>query len=166
MVVAKQKQYYQNMPDRRQNKDSGLKRAARDKGGIMSKRRAVVRVILAFAIGILTISRFAIISEYNYNIRNMEKELGELFRVNERLQIQHARVMDINWIEDHALHRLGMIYPESRDIVYVAVEKEGGMPLIADIPEEEKRNAFYDGDLFAFLISVTSRIFQSGANVR
>lgn len=160
MVVASQRQYSQTAPEEWQKPNTGPKEITRKKGIIKRKRKALTRVCIALAIGILVISRFAVISEHNYNIRNMEKELEALQKVNERLQLQHARIMDINWLEDHALHQLGMVYPENRDIVYVAVEKNDDIPLFADKPEDAKKAGFSDGRWFAFLTSIANKVFN------
>ena len=90
----------------------------------------------------------------------LEKELGELRKVNERLQLQHAEVMDINWLEDHALHQLGMIYPESRDIVYVAVESTGEGPLLAETEDTKIKSGLSGDGWFALLAGMVGRVFD------
>jgi hypothetical protein len=101
------------------------------------------------AVGILVISRFVIISEYNYNIRNLERELEELRKENERLELQHAQVMDINELEDYALHQLGMVYPDNRDIIYVAVQGTAEQVLVAEADENKSPEGMAAGGWFA-----------------
>ncbi|MGI6703056.1 MAG: hypothetical protein ACOX42_03350 [Clostridia bacterium] len=160
MIVARQQQYYQTIPEIQQKPNTGPKKPIRRKNVKVIKRKALTRVCVALAVGILVISRFVVISEYNYSIRMLEKELGELRKVNERLQLQHAEVMDINWLEDHALHQLGMIYPESRDIVYVAVESTGEGPLLAETEDTKIKSGLSGDGWFALLAGMVGRVFD------
>jgi cell division protein FtsB len=149
LLVAKKMQYYQAVPEKQQKPNIGYGKTDRRKTVNIRKRKALTRVCVAMAVGILVISRFAIISEYNYNIRNLERELEELRRENERLELQHAQAMDINGLEDYALHQLGMVYPDNRDIIYVAVQGTEEQALIAAADENEGREGFAAGGWFA-----------------
>jgi cell division protein FtsB len=137
LIVARKMQYYQSIPEKQQKPNIGYGKQARRRTVNIRKRKALTRVCVAMAVGLLVISRFVIISEYNYNIRNLERELEELRKENERLELQHARVMDINELEDYALHQLGMVYPDNRDIIYVAVQGAEEQALIAEMDENE-----------------------------
>ncbi len=159
MIVARQRQYYQTIPGEAQRPDIKKRKPIRKKR-VGIRRRALIRVCVILAIGILVISRFAVISEHNFRIRAMEKELAELHKENERLQLQRARVMDINRLEHYALHQLGMIYPDSRDIIYVAVEKSKEDLLYAKEPEEAQKAGILDNRLFSFLTNTINKIFK------
>lgn len=159
MIVARQQQYYQSIPDIQQKPNTGLKKQAHRKRINVRKRKALTRVCVALAVGILVISRFALISECNFSKRTLERELEELQKANERLQLQHAQVMDINWLEDYALHQLGMIYPESRDIVYVAVDNTEYGSLFADGSEDRDQAGFPGDGWFALLTGMVGRVF-------
>ncbi len=149
MIVARKMQYYQSIPEKQQKPNIGYGKQARRRTVNIRKRKALTRVCVAMAVGLLVISRFVIISEYNYNIRNMERELEELRKENERLELQHARVMDINVLEDYALHQLGMVYPDNRDIIYVAVQDTEEQVLIAETDENKSPEGMAAGGWFA-----------------
>ena len=92
MIVANEKQYYQVVPDGQQKPGKSPRKSARNKAANIRKRKALTRVCVALAVGILVISRFAVISEYNYNIRMLERELEELQKANERLNSNVPRL--------------------------------------------------------------------------
>ena len=142
-------QYYQAVPERQQKPNTGYKKPSQRRTVNIRKRKALTRVCVAMAVGLLVISRFVIISEYNYNIRNLERELEELRKENERLELQHARVMDINVLEDYALHQLGMVYPDNRDIIYVAVQGTAEQVLIAETDENKSPEGMAASGWFA-----------------
>ncbi len=160
MIVARQKQYYQSVPGEEQKPEIRKRKPTREKRVVIRRRRALTRVCVILAIGILVISRFAVISEHTFRIRNMERELEELYRVNERLQLRHAQAMDVGRLEDYALHRLGMYYPDNREIVYVAVEGKEKTPLYAEEAREAQKAGVFDNRWFAFLTSRVSRILK------
>jgi cell division protein FtsB len=149
LIVARKMQYYHAVPERQQKPNTGYKKPSQRRTVNIRKRKALTRVCVAMAVGILVISRFVIISEYNYNIRNLERELEELRKENERLELQHAQVMDINALEDYALHQLGMVYPDNRDIIYVAVQDTEEQVLIAETDENKTREGMAAGGWFA-----------------
>jgi cell division protein FtsB len=149
LIVARKMQYYHAVPEKQQKPNTGYKKPSQRRTVNIRKRKALTRVCVAMAVGILVISRFALLSEYNYNIRNLERELEELRKENERLELQHAQVMDINELEDYALHQLGMVYPDNRDIIYVAVQGTAEQALIAGADENEDREGFAADGWFA-----------------
>jgi cell division protein FtsB len=128
---------------------------------VKKKLKAVIRVAIAFAFALLLISRFAVISEYNYNIRQLEKELEELQKTNERLSLQLAQAQDINWIEEYATNKLGMVYPDNRDIVFVAVEESQHDEEATIETAEKKSEGKYSTDGWvAVLIGKFNSIFR------
>jgi len=118
LIIAESKaaqEYYQ--PKKKNAVIKGQK--SRNRG----KLRAILKLGIVLIIGVIIISRFAIISEYSYRINRLESEFGELRKVNERLHLQLAQAQDITLVEEYARDRLGMVYPENTDIVYVAVDR-------------------------------------------
>ncbi len=57
--------------------------------------------------------------------------------------------MDINELEDYALHQLGMVYPDNRDIIYVAVQDTEEQVLIAETDENKSPEGMAAGGWFA-----------------
>lgn len=135
-------------------------KAERRKQKNKRKARAFVQVITAFAVALLIISRFAVISEYNYNIRNLKGELQELQKTNERLSLQLAQAQDINWIEEYATKTLGMTYPDNRDIIYVAVENIQDDDSYPQIAEEKTEGKFAADGWIAALVGKVNTIFH------
>lgn len=122
MIVAEKRQYQQVYTQRQYTEKDDSLQAQKWRKRARSRARAVIRVAIAFAVAVLLISRFAIISEYNFAIGRLEKELQELKKVNERLGLMEAQAQDIDYIEEYAIKHLGMVYPDNRDIIFVAVE--------------------------------------------
>lgn len=157
MIVAERRQYYdvpvKKQPSKMENRH--IKKTKKRK-----KARALLWVCLALSIAMLIISRFAVISEYTHSIRSLETELEELAKANGRLELQIAQAQDINSIEQYAQSQLGMYYPESRDIVYVAVERNVGDSLVAETENEETEGGYSARGWLAVLVGRISNIFN------
>lgn len=157
MIVAEKQRYYTAPVERRPVRKTGKGRRA--EAGKSKRLRALSRVCVALAVAMLIISRFAVISEYNHSIRMLEAQLEELKRVNERLELQNAQAQDINKIEEYAIGKLGMCYPESRDIVYVAVERNEGSTFAVRMDDQEPDGGYGTGNWFAVLVSRVNKGF-------
>jgi len=160
LIVAENRQYLGTMPQEYNRSKPDRSRANRQKQKNRRKVRAFVQVIAAFAVALLIISRFAVISEYNYGIRNLKRELQELQKTNERLSLQLAQAQDINWIEEYATTHLGMIYPDNRDIVYIAVEDIQDEDSHFQITEEKPEGRLVTDGWIAALIGKFNTIFH------
>jgi cell division protein FtsB len=139
LIVAEKRQY-QQVYSQREYIEKDDRRQIQQKRRLRSrnKARAVGRVVIAFAVAVVLISRFAIISEYNYAIGQLEKELQQLKNSNERLGLMEAQAQDIDFIEEYAITQLGMVYPDNRDIIFVAVEDTPAVNAkSADVTEQE-----------------------------
>ncbi len=159
MLVAEKRQYYGALTEEQHKPETEKRR--RKKVRKNKKLRALSRACLALALAMLIISRFAVISEYNYNIRILQTELEELQKTNERLELQNAQAQHINRIEEYALSQLGMYYPESRDIVYVAVERSAGDVFAVEADGEQRSNSYSAEGWFAVLASRVNRAFHT-----
>ncbi len=133
MIVAERK--IRETSYRQQNNDV-VKRQQKDKRR-KKKLRTILRIGVILALGVVITSRFAIISEYAYRMDKLENQLSELRKVNERLNLQIAQAQDITWIEDYARNQLGMVYPDNRDIIYVAVDRTDEEKLAQENTEED-----------------------------
>lgn len=118
MILAERKIYQDYYQQKNNDEVNSAKRRK-----TRNKLRAISKLCIVFVIAVIITSRFAVISEYSYKINKMETEFAELQKVNERLNLQLAQLQDITWIEEYAGDRLGMIYPENTDIIYVAVDR-------------------------------------------
>lgn len=160
MIVAEKRQYYGTLNEEQYNQNTRPGRPVRQKNQYAKKRRALARVCAVSALAIMVISGFAAISECNYDIRAMEMELEELKKANERLQLQHAQAMDINWIEEHAINQLDMVYPDNKDIVYVAVQGRSDGTSLAAAEDENSQSVFAADGWFTVLAGKVNKVFD------
>lgn len=155
MIVAERKEYY-NFPRKEVYRDK--KNLIKDKTK-KARARERVKVIgkagLAFLIAFTIILRFSVISEYSFRINRLSRELGQLQKINERLHLQLAAVQDIGQIEEYAREKLGMVYPDNSDIIYVAVN---GVPEETEIEKPVKDGLGIRGWIAALIGSIDTEI--------
>jgi cell division protein FtsL len=90
----------------------------------MAKLKAIFIVLVIFGLGLLILSRYALIMEMHSQALSMKQTLEENKKENEDLQIQLMTTNNIRDIERVAIKELGMVKPNSSNTVYISVPKE------------------------------------------
>lgn len=100
----------------------------------------LMSILFVFGLSIFIISRYALIAEINYNIKNLEREYTTVVKENNDLNVQLMKSISLETLEKKAIEELGMQYPDIQNqTAYVNVE----MPLQSDVSEEHD---FYNID--------------------
>ncbi|MCQ2560332.1 MAG: hypothetical protein MJ157_06495 [Clostridia bacterium] len=89
-------------------------------------RKALVRLILIFALlaGFMTYYTVQVIT-IGYQITQIENDLGNMQQSLKEMQEKVANLNSLENIEYIAIKKLGMFYPESKDIVKIKVHAGG-----------------------------------------
>ncbi|MDD3706053.1 MAG: hypothetical protein PHC45_08340 [Clostridiaceae bacterium] len=100
----------------------------------------LMSILFVFGLSIFIISRYALIAEVNYNIKNLEREYTTVVKENTDLNVQLMKSISLETLEKKAIEELGMQYPDIQNqTAYVNVE----MPLQSNVSEEHD---FYNID--------------------
>lgn len=88
------------------------------------KKRIIVNIFLIFGMCAVIMSRYAQISQMNYDNNNLSKEYTALKNENTRLSLEIEKAMSLQSIRDIAENKLNMHTPEKSQIVYINVPKQ------------------------------------------
>lgn len=117
MVVAQQKVYeYQEMPD--------IQHRPRTRAKKRNRIKPLLMVAFMFLVFSALIARYVNISEANYELAAMKKELAQLQKTNDELKLQLTLANNIDNIERIASTKLHMHYPDPSQTVYVHIAPE------------------------------------------
>ena len=122
MVAAEKRYYYderlfQNDPEK--NDKVGAKK---EKKLILSKAKKVRLIMSLFLVGsicVAMITTTAYASSVKYNIFSINKEIKMLEGDVDSLNLQIERQSNLNVLENRAITELGMIYPDTSQIVFL-----------------------------------------------
>lgn len=134
-----------------ENKVLSKKREYRHNGKI--KLKTVCLILTAFGMALLLMYRFALITEINYKISNMESEYNKLRNENSRLKVAIEEHMDLSEIKEAAENKLGMQKPDKYQIVYLNVPKKD----FTIVNKEYVNNMESEKGMFAFLADFVGR---------
>jgi len=125
-MLAAQKRYnYEPVPEyqdyQSQNRKSKVVTVTRKKAILRFK--ALVGIILFFALSMFILSRYSMINEEKKNIYKLKSELTELNKANTQTQVALNREVDLEQVEKDAIQKLGMQYPDKNQTIYVQIPK-------------------------------------------
>lgn len=117
--LAKQIQYeydvYEHNKVLKEKKTYRLNRAV--------KLKAVILILITFAVGFAAVYRYALIADLNYRLSDLEKKYEELVDENTQLKVAIEKNTDLPRIKEIAESRLGMQKPDRYQLVYIKVPK-------------------------------------------
>lgn len=121
-MLAAQKRYnYEPIPEYReyekQNEKIKVVTVTRKKA--IMKFKAILGIMIFFALGMFILLRYSQINEERRNIYKMKAELNDLNKSNTQLQAALNMKVDLEEIEKEAIQKLNMQYPDKNQIVYV-----------------------------------------------
>jgi cell division protein FtsL len=134
-----------------------LKAKKRFKSNSKIKRKAVLIVAVIFAACIVIMYRYALITEMNYNISNMEKTYNELRNENSRLKISIEKDMDLERVRKIAAEKLEMQEPDRYQVVHIYVPKND-FTTVAEDYRKDKQNT--SDNMFAVLLDKVSKFIR------
>ena len=107
------------------------------------KFKLTLYVCLGFAMLFAMSYRYSLINEQFNNVQKLKKELATIQKENERLQIDVESDLNLSNIEQSAKEMLGMQKLDSRQTIYVALDKKDYVqPAAAQVVITEEENNF------------------------
>lgn len=85
--------------------------------------KVLLTILFLFALCMVTMVRYAFITELNYKMEGYNKKYKVIREENSRLRVKNESNMDLESIKEIAENNLGMQKPESYQKVYVKVTK-------------------------------------------
>ncbi len=102
-----------------------------------NKAKMLLSLFTCFAITFLIMFRYVAIAEASNTVTRYKNELNEVQKVNEQLQVELDRSIDLKTIEKTAKNKLGMQQPKKYQVVYVQLDNDDYSEIIA--PDMERR---------------------------
>ncbi len=126
----------------KQEPEKQPKRQQRKKKQQAPKKQNKVKTLLClftcFAITFLIMFRYVAIAEASNTVTQYKKEFTELQKVNEQLQVELDRSIDLKTIEKIAKNKLGMQQPRKYQVVYVQLGNSDYSEVIIQDMERSK----------------------------
>lgn len=114
----------------------------------ITKFKAVVSILLIFALGFIVAYRYALITDLNYKISKLEREYENLRDENSRLKVAVEKDTDLPRIKEAAEKKLGMQKPDKYQIVYIRVPKSN-----FTVTSETYKNSIKNNNLLAVILT-------------
>ena len=89
----------------------------------LQKFKAICAIFLILGLSLFIVQRCTYINERNTEVRKLKMELSTLEKENGQLEIQLERNVDLKQIEQVAIQKLGMQYPDKTQTVLLQVNK-------------------------------------------
>lgn len=127
MLAAKKYAYDLSLPEKKvrelkQEKFTLIKNISDASINKKSKRALIVATLCMFGMLMILTYRYNIISEKNYNVQKLTKELEVSKAELAEAHIEVDKLVDMNYVEAIAKQQLGMQKPDKSQIVYIDME--------------------------------------------
>ncbi|HHW32319.1 MAG TPA: cell division protein FtsL [Clostridiaceae bacterium] len=131
-----------------------LKEKKKQKAKYKVRLRIVFTIIFVFAASLLLMSRYALITELNYQVSDLDRKYNEIKNENSRLKVQIETEMSLSKVKEMAETRLGMQSPDRYQKVYIRVPKNDVTKVAKNYMEENDKS----NKLFAFLMNIVNKM--------
>jgi len=133
-----------------------LKSKKRYKSYKKAKLKTVAAILFIFAVCMLVMYRYALITELNYNFSKLEKKYNELRNENSTLEVAIENETDLSRIRETAEKKLNMQKPDRSQMVFVRIPKTD-CTIVADTYKSDKKSNTGDS-MFAMLIDKVGKL--------
>ncbi|MCX7843583.1 MAG: cell division protein FtsL [Clostridia bacterium] len=120
-----------------------------------AKFKLICAILMMFSVCFFVMYRYAVITELNYKIYQMNKQYNEVRNENSSLRVQIEKECDLNSIREIAVKKLGMQMPDKYQIAYVKVPKHNYTKVAQDY---RAGDAKVPDNMIAVLMDKVSRI--------
>jgi len=120
LLVAK-KEVYSYVEDRNVIATKEVKKIKRRKNNSLLKVKFFGLALLTLFICLGVLFGYAQITQVKMEVSKLDKEIVELKKHKVDISLELERIKDSGWIEKEAEDRLGMIYPEDEQVIYLSV---------------------------------------------
>jgi cell division protein FtsL len=121
----------------------------------ISKLKMILSVLICFSIAFGIMLRYVAITEANNKVSSYKRQLSQLQRANEQMQVELDRSIDLKKVEEIAKSKLGMRRPEKYQMVYVELKKND----YAEIVNEQAHDSGRHGN-FANILGVIHNVLE------
>ncbi len=127
------------VPYRESERERQVKRnKAKNKN--FNKKVVVMRnIMIAFIVGITLVGRYCIIYNLQSELNTTKQNIVALNKENENLKVELVKYNNIQYIEEAAINKLGMVTPDRNDAIYADISKE--TIITAESESNEGKNA-------------------------
>ena len=137
-VLAPNYEPYRESEHERQVKRNKARNKARNKD--INKKVVIMRnIMIAFIVGITLIGRYCIIYNLQSELNTTKQNIAALNKENENLKVELVKYNNIQYIEDAAINKFGMVTPDRNDAIYADISKE--TIITAESESNEGKNA-------------------------
>lgn len=155
-MLAAQKSYaYEPIPEYRdyKRKEKNIRIVTVTRKKAIFRFKAIMGVLIFFAVGMFILSRYSLINEEKRNINKLKTELAELNKTNTQTQIALNRKVDLEQVEIDAIKKLGMQYPDNNQTVYIQIPKTDftEVPIEQNQMGDETGPAYFAKQLLGYL---------------
>lgn len=103
----------------------------------INKKIVIMRnIMIAFIVGITLVGRYCIIYNLQDQLNTTNQNIAALNKENENLKVELVKYSNIQYIEDIAVNKLGMVTPDRNHAIYADISKD---TIIAS--ESESKNS-------------------------
>ncbi|MCX7921313.1 MAG: cell division protein FtsL [Clostridia bacterium] len=129
-----------------------LKKKKQQRSNTKAKFKMIGYILTAFAVCFIIMLRYALITDINYEISQMNKKYNDLRNDNSRLKVALEKEVDLHKVRDVAETKLGMHKPDKYQVVYIKVPKSD----FTKVAEEEAKEI--GNDIFAAISSKADKL--------
>jgi cell division protein FtsL len=112
------------MPYRESEQKGQVRKNRSNKKNINKKIIVMRNIMIAFIVGITLVGRYCIIYNLQSELNTTKQNISALSKENENLKVELVKYNNIQYIEDVAVKKLGMVTPDRNDAIYADVSKE------------------------------------------
>jgi cell division protein FtsL len=118
-VLAPNYEPYRESEQKRQVRENRI-----SKKNINKKIIVMRNIMIAFIVGITLVGRYCILYNLQSELNTSKQNIAELNKENENLKVDLVKYNNIQYIEDVAVNKLGMVTPNRNDAIYADVSKK------------------------------------------
>ena len=127
------------MPYRESEQKRQVRKNSSNKKNIHKKIIVIRNIMIAFIVGITLVGRYCIIYNLQSELNTTKQNISALNKENENLKVDLVKYNNIQYIEDVAVNKLGMVTPDRNDAIYADVSKK--TIISAESKSNEGKNA-------------------------
>ncbi|MGE4283691.1 MAG: hypothetical protein AB7G87_08215 [Clostridia bacterium] len=105
----------------------------------VGKLKTISGIFICFAIAFCILLRYVSITEASNKIDGYKRQLSDIQRVNEQMQVEIDRSIDLKKVEEIARTKLEMRKPEKYQIVYVKLDRSDYAEIV-ELQEHKLQN--------------------------
>lgn len=163
MLQADKKYVYGTLAEKLQNpqleENINKKTVRKVKKAPKSKIKPLLTVFICFAISIIILYRYSIITEQSFGLNQEIRHYRELKKSNDALRLEIQSAIDLGNIEKTAKEKLGMQKPDRSQFVYVSVPKSDQV-IVAENFNDEAYGMDGKKSTMAVLMDKLNRLVQ------